>query len=729
MISHIEWINPLWTAALPLAFLTPLLAHLLARRSGRLAVFPTIRFLQQALADESRWRRPVDWLLLLLRMLILAMVILAFARPILVEPQPLNAPSSSGRAVVIILDASASMQRTEQGFTLFDRARQQAVRALQSLDPVQDRALVIVLDASPRPLLPMMSSSFSQLIARMESLTPTWQNGELTSALSLAARPPMHAEDPINLADLEIHLYSDMQKTQWPDTDTLAKLLRNRRLVLHPLGSDSGNVALRRPRLQPASPIVGQLAQASVEVVNHSDQPIQTQVMLTVERSGGQSQLLPAQPITLPARSTTQAQFSWPVNAAGLHHLSFALASAGGAIEADDRTGLFVETARARRVALVTTGSTADPDDAAYFMYRALMPAVDAQGNDVHVEVWPPAELMQRLTSSPPAVVVMLQTGAMEPDWLVSLQDYLRQGGGVWWIIDSQLAAQSLQRWRDEQNQPVSPIVARNAASAWQVGAERTLARGSFDDPMLRVFQGSVRSALLSPRFSQSLSGTLADDAQGLLYFQDDQPALAARWIGQGRLAILAGSLSPRRSDWVKLPVFVPLVHQLIRGLSPGPMPQANPWAGTPLHFRISVSPQESRLLVMNPQGQETAAAMAHPVGDGWEVSQPAADLPGLYRVIAQQGSTRTLLAGVQVDVSELESDLTPWQPVTLPSTGDGSSPAEVTTSDASDLREHAPELWPGLIATAIGLLLVESLLAGWGYRRFRQARQAGGER
>ena len=138
-IGFLHLTNPLWLWALTAAMGLPVIVHILGGRGGRRVVFPTIRLMQQGEADRVRIDRVHQWVLLFLRSAILGLIVTAFARPVW-----LRADAAQGRTpigvIALLLDRSASMNRTDRGTTLFDEARRQVIERLGQLRPEKDQA-------------------------------------------------------------------------------------------------------------------------------------------------------------------------------------------------------------------------------------------------------------------------------------------------------------------------------------------------------------------------------------------------------------------------------------------------------------------------------------------------------------------------------------------------------------------------------------------------------------
>jgi len=123
----------------------PLLVHLLSRRTATRRLFPTLRFLDHARLQPVSRRTLDDRALLALRLGILALAALALSRPQWTDPVRAGARTPTDQAMVLLVDTSASMQRTsrtatravEEARRLADSAAVGVARVLrvESLDP------------------------------------------------------------------------------------------------------------------------------------------------------------------------------------------------------------------------------------------------------------------------------------------------------------------------------------------------------------------------------------------------------------------------------------------------------------------------------------------------------------------------------------------------------------------------------------------------------------------
>src|SRR5947199_2658833 len=114
----LTFLSPLFLICV-LSAATPLLIHLSPSRRTRTMRFSTTRFFTDQFLRSYRMSRLKEVLLLLCRMALCALLAIALARPIFL-PRGQEAPIGGSRAVVLVIDDSASMGYADGGITLLD---------------------------------------------------------------------------------------------------------------------------------------------------------------------------------------------------------------------------------------------------------------------------------------------------------------------------------------------------------------------------------------------------------------------------------------------------------------------------------------------------------------------------------------------------------------------------------------------------------------------------------
>ena len=606
MVAALELLQPAWAWALPAA-LGPLLPHLLSRRTATVTVFPTTRFIAQAAAHAAKLHRPRHLLLLLLRVLALACLLAAFARPLWLHGA--GAAGGPGVHCVIVLDRSASMTRTARGVSLFDDARRRAGLLLESLNPGVDVASIVTLDAAPAALLPEPTANFAALRQRLDVLEPTAERGD--AAAALAAARALSAVDPNQPRTTRVYVITDGQATQWtPAAPALAALRGVAQVVVQWVEGPGDNVAIFGPVERPAVPVVGQPAAVAVQVGNFDDRPRTLRVRATFAGT------VTSAAATLEPFTVTTVALPVTPPTPGTHEVTLALEPADDALPLDDATGLFFEAAAARRVALITNDAVDDPTSAAHYVAVALAPEGDTAAG-VALTVRRPGEALP--TDAEVIVVAVGAAGRLPAEQVVELGRRVESGMGLLWFVDSPAAVASLREvaaWS-----PLAPL----ETLAWEERAEALIAAGRFESAELRVFEGAARATLLASRFDRVMRGTLAGDV--LLTLDDATPLLATRWVGGGRVAVFAADVAPGASDLVKGPAWVPLLHELVRSLAPTPRATPNVTVGAIWNGQAVTRPGrlEGVYAQIDPSESDLRVTELSAGGDAGEVSTAAA--------------------------------------------------------------------------------------------------------
>ncbi len=194
------------------AALIPLLIHLFSRRRVKVVEFSSLKHLKQMEKRQLRRLKLRQWLLLILRMLIILMAVLAFARPTLREG---SVGSHAAVAAVILFDNSVSMDRSVADGNLLDLARQRTVLLINTFSP-SDQVAIVPLDRSGGLGSPSMGSP-AAAIAELQRLhrgaaSTDFQTGLKTALDLLESAPSLNHE---------LFLVTDLQRSSLPEADLL----------------------------------------------------------------------------------------------------------------------------------------------------------------------------------------------------------------------------------------------------------------------------------------------------------------------------------------------------------------------------------------------------------------------------------------------------------------------------------------------------------------------------
>ncbi|HAM73972.1 MAG TPA: hypothetical protein DCM86_20295 [Verrucomicrobiales bacterium] len=299
------------------------------------------RFLAESQANAPFQRLRAHWLMLL-QLLLLALVVLALARPYF------KGSARQSRLRVVVLDGSASMQSTDVAPSRFEAARAEAAGWIEGLRG-EERMMILLAGASTE-VRQSPTTDKGALHRALDACRPSDSSTRLVEALQTAAAFTYEKRGEEEVTTGEIHLFSDGAST---DLGALAS--KNLPLVYHRVGRRAHNLGIISLDLR-ANPENAAERAVFVGVSNPSPEAWNTQVEL---RFNGQ--LLEVKPIQVPATNTAAVTFLARQETDGL----FTATLAGtDDLAVDDQASLYSPLPRPVNVLLVTRGNR--------FLERAL---------------------------------------------------------------------------------------------------------------------------------------------------------------------------------------------------------------------------------------------------------------------------------------------------------------------------------------------------------------------
>lgn len=199
-------LNPFFLSLLPLAAL-PVLFHLFFRLKKKPRVFSTLMFFDRLDPRLNARRRLREWLILLLRALLILCVLLALARPVW-----FGIGRQGTAAVDLVIDNSGSMS----GAGADGRAKlQEAVDAARGIVAQlgdKDSAGIVLLVQDPAvPVPPGLTSDKTALRNGLDHIGETEASGSIAAAIERAVA----LFDGSQATHFEIHVFSDLQREKW----------------------------------------------------------------------------------------------------------------------------------------------------------------------------------------------------------------------------------------------------------------------------------------------------------------------------------------------------------------------------------------------------------------------------------------------------------------------------------------------------------------------------------
>ena len=660
------------------AIAIPVMVHLIQRERKRVVEFPSLMFVQKIPYQSVRRRRIRHWFLLLMRAAAIALIVAAFARPFF--PRGAAAALAAGggsREIVVVLDQSASMGYGDH----WERARAEASRALGSLG-VGDKATLIVFSRNAE-----------------ESIRATNDRGRLEAALNTAALtsgatrygPALKLAESILAASTlqrrEAILISDFQKSGWTGSEDVHF---GEGVTLTPVTIDSGTTAnLAVPSVTFArSSFSGQERITVTAGVANKSPEAAASVPVSLEIEG---RVLETQSVAVGANASASVTFA-----------PFTLTdpSVRGVVKAGsdafpaDNTFDFVLTPD-QQVSLLVVDSGTDADSSFYLKKALAIGTTPA----FQVESVPAGRVTPQMLENRSAVIL---NDAMLPPGLAggALKRFVEQGGGLLVVMG------------DRSNWPASEVDLLPGVPGGVVdrreGAGATIGL-DYSHPVFEVFKAPRSGDFSAIRVLRYRAIEPGPADRILARYDDGGVAAAERRVGSGRVIAWTTSLDDSWNDLPIKPVYLPLVHQIVRHLSQYEPQSYWSTVGQVIDLSAALRGRADRVVV-TPAGERVRVAATEP--GILELTEH-----GVYEVRAASNPSGKA-DRLAVNLDPAESDLSPLDPNELVAavTGkamqtaapSGEAPAEMTAEEA----ERRQGIWWYLLLGGLALLGAELAVA-----------------
>ena len=406
----------------------PILLHLFQRRTPKKVVFPALHLIRAKSIKTNRRLRIKNWLLLLARMALIALMALALARPTL-HSQGVLGDEEVSTGLGLVIDTSLSMTYEEGGQTLFDQARE-AARVLLGKTPSSSQ-IYLIDSAEPVKIAPLSPSAAR---ARLDEIKPRPANRPLNDAIAAAVRSVAESDQPRR----EVFVLTDLARTSWDLGRALSEaektLVVDRGISIYVIRlkvETPRNVAIAA--LEPTADLITEAAPLAVRVTLANQGPATTRrVDFSVD-----GQPRGVQTVELGADTETQLLFDTPKLTRGLHQIEVRLAEGTDPLDFDDARLLTIRVRDPIQV-LVVSDLVIDGE----FIASALDPSLDQlEGAEEIGPVARPFRVERRLarqgdwtapeTLDPAAVVFVNNVERIDDEQWSRLNIFVRRGGGL----------------------------------------------------------------------------------------------------------------------------------------------------------------------------------------------------------------------------------------------------------------------------------------------------------
>jgi hypothetical protein len=660
------------------ALVVPVLIHLRRREREKPMRFPSLMFLARVPITTARRRRVTDWPLLLLRLLILALAVAAFARPV-IRPRP-GAVVHGARRVVLLMDRSLSMGHS----AVWPAAVDSADAIIKNLKP-DDKIAVIAFDEDAAVLQPM-TLDHAAALAAVHRIHPGARGTRFGAGLRAARE--LFTRDA-GLASGEVLMVTDLQRTgaasvaglKLPPNITVRAV--NASPAIH---GNSAVVGVDVQRLPGGEDNRGRLAVGARLASTNLIAPRIAHVNLTINgRPAG------TRDVTLPVNGTASVAFD--PQALPVGEVRLVVAANPDSLPADDTFRAVVPAQVTRRIILGVPPDIA-PDET-FYLEHALEtgrdPAFRIEQRSVGA--------LDAATLRDAAIVLLYDVAPPAGAAGTALAAWVHDGGGLVVAAGPRLGARSM--------------VAGYLPGTVQGMVDRRDDRGgvlgvvSLEHPVFAPFRGAAAATLGVARFFHYAHVVPSADAQVIAAFDDASPALVERQEGAGHVLLTAIPLDTTAGNFPLQPSYLPFLRSLAlytagQGVAPLWRITGDGWpVPAAIHDPVVRSPSDSVLRI---DRQRTGGAL------------PLVEA-GFYGVFDGRASGDPVTT-VAVNPPAGESDLGQMAASEL-LVGVGQDTVTSAVQSAATLAEaeSRQRIWRMLLLLAAIALVVETVMASRGWR------------
>jgi hypothetical protein len=678
------------------ALAVPVILHLWKHKKVVPVPFSTLRFLKAVASRSRRSASLEDFLLLLLRLLVVGAVAFAATRPTVPDNIANWFGADTPRTIAIVIDHSLSMSIKPGEQTRLDRAKEQAMTVVDQLS-AGDEIMVLAAGRQCEAVVAQPTADHNLVRQAIQNILPTEDPTDLGPALQEVRQAFARS----TLPGKEVYVFTDSQRTAWSfDQEALFneawKKLEARLVVVRPDDLTPGNalvagVKIDVPYISPGNPVRG-----SAEVVNHGGSTYNDVLEVFIG-----DEKLATRPATIPPNTAQKIFFDFPAPlklegrwVQGRVQLS------GDRLPLDDRACFAIPLTVPSRVLIVEMGKGPDKSRSGFFLKKALGVG---EGSTFHA-LNPDTLADEPLNGY--SAVILAAVPQIDDRSVVRLNQYLQAGGTVCIFPGQGFNEGSYNRieWMPARaGKPVELPTGRQSVFV--------------TEPNHPVFANSWDADTPFPALPQRmlLTWTLQPEARVLLTIGQTHPLILFREAGSGQVFIINASPDRTWGDFPLTTAFLPLVKQVARLSAARGGGSAIFRPGDPVPAPPTLPKDESLTLTL-PDGSN------QPVAANADILIDAAPAHGLYLVSSEKEGVLYTFAvypnPLEGNPAAIEKPVSVEIPLLYELAG-----TEALQSWLEEQRGMTP-FWPPLLMAALCLFFIETLWANISARRRAQGEE-----
>ncbi|NNL20823.1 MAG: VWA domain-containing protein [Ignavibacteriaceae bacterium] len=611
-----------------LAASIPILIHLLNLRKLKKIEFSTLQFLKELQKNKIRKIKLKQWLLLALRVLIILLIVTAFARPTLEGVSVGGTTSAAKTTAVFILDDTFSMSVIDQQGSYFNNAKQTIKEILNQMQEGDEAGLILV---SHQPEEINHTTNLERFKSELDDIQISFISNELNSAIVKAAKLIGTSRN----FNKEIYLLTDFQKRRLTTQENVTNLneLLNEQVRFYAFdfsGREILNVGISDLKLNTQIFEKNKPVKFEAEVTNYSSTSINNLVVslfIEDERSAQQS-------LNLNPGETKTANLEAPTKSSGL-------IEAFVEIEEDD---ILKDNKRYTSIYIPEKIDVLVLNDAienGRFINLAIRSAsVDGFFNVTNRNVNQAGAIQLQNYDA-----VIINSSSLK-NISKKIQEFLSQGKGIVIFPSSNGTVEILNSSLAELNIPASngivKIEGRNTMEFDEI---------DFHHPLFEnIFLEKEKKQVESPKINSYHKINVTENGKSIIKLIDGSSFLSEYSTNGGKIFLFNSSADLAWNDFPLKSIFAPLLNKIVLYISSNKSVNEEQFAGEKINVNVSnrTLPQ---IKILRPDSKEDLVNMNEIISSNF-LTYNSTELVGNYKFF----SGEKLLNSVCVNTDPLES-------------------------------------------------------------------------
>ena len=709
---------PLFAVAGVIGASIPIILHLLNRERARQLIFSTVRFIQMSHQTNVRRHKLKRLLLLLMRILMLALLGFAFARPFFADTYVVTQKTGGKRNAVIILDTSYSMQYE----AVFEAAKKEAIKILDGLDAA-DAACLILSSDNARVVAPL-GSEFSHIRTALNTAETTNDRTDYLDALQSANE----ILEGIPIGEKQVYLIGDMQKRGWEnfiETDRLSADIQINFVDVH--AEKPQNLAIIGISVPPVVLKDQKTARLVARVRNFGVEPVENlPVRLFIDGNA-----IDTIELDIESDDLADAVFSVDFQDEATHTGWVELPE--DPLLVDNKRYFTLQSLQSIKVHAVRErerSASRYETDETFFLDKALA----SGGNQVSLQIdftesfsVPNAATLEGVDVLILADVAELSSGEAD-----RVKNFVANGGGLIVSVGDNIDTDTYKRLLGGDDGLMPCDFVQAVGDAFNRDQFRVIATVQYDHPIFVPFKEPNHGDFGKARFYRIFQAVPTKDATVLASYDDGSPALFEKPYGNlGRVLCFTSTIDREWNDLPIRAVYLPFLHESIKYLALKSVDTTPDYRiGDSVELKVfgdegvaeAVRPKE--VAIFDPNNVETRVQRKEfPVTSGQlpvtgnlkSIFYTDTSVPGIYSAHTSGGNTHYFV--VNVDTSESDLAVRDIEELTsmLKGAADASAAEKPSAELVAQYREDVEKnqnVWAYLMLVVFALAVTEMFLA-----------------